>query len=99
MTEFKLSRKATEDLQGIWVYTSANWSRTRADKYIHVLENACKMLADHPARGRNYELISENYLGYRVEKHIIFCRVVSPDEITIVRILYGGMDLENRIRE
>ncbi len=99
MAEFRLSRKATADLQSIWVYTFRNWSREQADKYTHLLKGECRTLAQNPALGRNYKLIPTKYLGYKVEKHIIFYRIITPDEIKVVRILHGSMDLKNRVRD
>ncbi len=99
MAKFRLTRKAVQDLQNIWGYTSANWSRTQADKYYRTLLGACTALADNPASGRNYELIPEKYMGCKVGRHVIFYRIVSQDEIIVVRILHGRMDLKDRIRE
>lgn len=44
--------------------------------------------------GRRYEEITDNQYGYKVQRHIIFYRIVIDDEIEIIRILHERMDVK-----
>lgn len=46
--------------------------------------------------GRRYEEITDNLYGYKVQRHIIFYRIVIDDEIEIIRILHERMDIKNK---
>ncbi len=99
MATFKLTRKASRDLREILDYTATTWSREQADKYYAKLISTFRTLADNPALGRKRDDISEGMYGLTAEKHILFYRIASPEEIHIMRILHGRMDLKKRIYE
>jgi len=99
MGNYHLTNKAVEDLSDIWNYTVDTWSERQADLYYEMLIDFCQYLADSPKFGKNYDEIAEDLYGFRANKHVIFYRTISQNEIEIVRILHGSMDLKNRIRE
>ena len=94
---FILSKKAVEDLSGIWEYTIYTWSETQADKYYYMLLGACQDLADGKAEAKQYPEIQSDLFGTRAGQHIIFFRRVEKGTIQVVRILHNRMDLRNRI--
>ena len=99
MANFHLTNKAVEDLNGIWNYTVNNWSEPQADKYYQMLLNRCQDIADSPKIGKNYNGITSDLFGLKVNHHVIFYRIISADYIEITRILHGRMDLKARIKE
>lgn len=99
MAKFKLTNKAVEDLGEIWDYTFEVWSERQADNYYQSLILICQEIADNPDLGRNYEGITQNLLGVKTNRHIIFYRIVNNTYIEITRILHERMDLKNRIIE
>ena len=99
MAKFQISKKAWEDIAGIWNYTVEMWSEAQADRYYNILLDACEAIAENTVHGKHYEEIGKNLFGLSIEKHIIFYRIISNDEIEIVRILHKQMDLKNRIKE
>jgi len=99
MTKYHFTNKAVEDLSSIWDYTYDVWSEKQADLYYEMLISVCQELAENQSLGKNYDEITKQLCGYRVGKHVIFYRIISVEEIEIVRILHGNMDLKNRIRE
>lgn len=54
-------------------------------------------LADKPDIGRACNDIREGYYKYGVGKHLIFYRHKGEDQVEIVRILHGRMDLEQHL--
>lgn len=99
MEQYKLTRKAVEDLSMIWKYTCETWSEKQADKYYHFLIDTCEEIAQNPNQGKKYPNISEQQLGFKAGRHILFYKKTDPTEVIIIRILHEQMDLENRIIE
>ncbi len=46
--KYELTRKAINDMGGIWEYTVRVWSLDQANKYFNVMHNTFQMLADFP---------------------------------------------------
>ncbi|WP_179320919.1 type II toxin-antitoxin system RelE/ParE family toxin [Winogradskyella helgolandensis] len=99
MAEYKLTNKAVEDLSKIWDYTFEVWSEKQADKYYDGLISDCQEIAENPHLGKNYEGISKQLLGIKVNRHIIFYRNLNENYVEITRILHERMDLKKRIAE
>lgn len=97
MAKYRFTNKAVDDLSDIWNYTIDVWSERQADLYYRMLIEFCQEIANNPALGKSYEDISENLFGFIANKHIIFYRIISQDEVEISRILHGSMDLKNRM--
>lgn len=98
MAKLHFTQKAVEDLTNIWNYTVDTWSEQQADAYYEMLISACRKVADDPVLfGREYNEIVEGLLGFKANKHIIFYRLVTKEEIEIVRILHERMDLSNKL--
>jgi len=99
MAEFKLTNKAVEDLSKIWDYTFEVWSERQADKYYESLISNCQEIADNPHLGKNYDGITQNLLGIKTNRHIIFYRTLNESYVEITRILHERMDIKKRITE
>lgn len=95
MAKFYFTNKAVEDLSNIWNYTFESWSESQADKYYDLLLSSCNELAKNQKLGKQYDSIIKGILGYKSGEHIIFYIIISSNEIEIVRILHGMMDLKN----
>jgi len=99
MAKYKLTNKAVDDLTRIWNYTIDKWSENQADKYYLMLLENCDEVACNPELGKNYSEVSENLLGFKAGRHIIFYRKIKENDVEITRILHEQMDLKDRILE
>lgn len=99
MAKVILRQEAIDDLNDIWTYTFEEWSEKQADKYYASLEFACLQIGQNPGLGKEYQGISNNLLGLRTGRHIIFYQVLNEQEIEIIRILHERMDLTNRLNQ
>jgi len=99
MAKYKLTNKAVEDLSKIWDYTFEVWSEKQADKYYEMLISNCQEIADNPDFGKSYNGITQNLLGIKANRHIIFYRTINENYVEITRILHERMDLKKRILE
>ncbi len=93
MSRFTLSPRAQADLEEIWDYTEARWSRDQAEIYVRQIKTAIENLAADPSRGRACDDVRAGYRKYPVGSHVLFYRV-RPDGVDIVRVLHGRMDFE-----
>lgn len=100
MAKLRFTRKAVEDLTGIWNYTANAWSESQADEYYGMLIAACRRIAENPpTAGRRYDEVAEGLFGVKAGRHILFYRSQDPDGVLIIRILHERMDLKARIGE
>jgi toxin ParE1/3/4 len=99
MAKYKLTNKAVEDLSKIWDYTYEVWSENQADKYYFELLEDCQVLSENQNLAKNHTEINDDIYGYKSGQHIIFFRIMSENEIEIIRFLHSRMDLKNRIQE
>ena len=99
MANYKLTNKAVDDLARIWNYTVDKWSEYQAEKYYFMLLETCYEVACNPDLGKNYSLVSENLLGFKAGRHIIFYRKNEENQVEITRILHEQMDLKDKILE
>ncbi|MBF0155301.1 MAG: type II toxin-antitoxin system RelE/ParE family toxin [Magnetococcales bacterium] len=93
MSGFVLTRKALDDLRGIGRYTEHAWGREQRSRYLSILDQSFRDLAASPLMGHDCSTIRSGYRKYQVERHIIFYRIMMPDQIEIVRILHERMDV------
>lgn len=94
---YKLSPLAEVDLEKIWLYTFKEWSLEQADKYIHSIMTAIKLLAIGKKCGTQTS-IRNGYLKYFVGSHVVyFVKHKSSESIDIIRILHKSMDTEKRL--
>lgn len=97
---YKISIKASEDIENIWIYTFENWSFEQADRYISLIFDEIEYLANNPNSGKNFNHIRKNYRCSKVKSHLILYRLTTkPGDIEIIRILHQTMDIQNRLNE
>ena len=96
--KFLLTEKAIQDLTSIWNYTFDTWSESQADKYYGELIAFCQSLADEPEVGKSYEQLISKLKGAKVNRHIIFYRIISESTIEIERVLHEQMELKSRLK-
>lgn len=97
---YKLSNKAAEDIEKIWLYTFNNWSLEQADRYVKLIFDEFEYLAQHPLTGKDFNRIRKNYRRSKVKSHLIFYKIVQEQKIIeIIRVLHERMDIETRLND
>ena len=97
---YRISVKAAEDIEHIWVYTFEHWSLEQADRYVNLIFDEIEYLAEHPASGRDLQHIRKNYRCSKVKSHIVFYRQNDQrSEIEVIRVLHQSMDTERHLDE
>jgi toxin ParE1/3/4 len=96
MSKYIFTNKAVEDLTEIWEYTIETWSEQQAEKYYHTIIKMCIKLSEKPNLGKDYSQIYPGLLAQKIEKHLIFYRLLENHKIEITRILHEQMDIDNK---
>jgi len=92
MTEVTTSRRAREDLKGIWRYTFQAWGEAQADRYLNDLSLTMASLLNNPSLGSPREHIRPGYRAMLCGRHMVYY-LVRSDGIHIVRVLHERMDV------
>ncbi len=91
MAGYRLTQKATDDLDTIYEYTTVNFGLEQARGYLTGLHERFKELAARSAMGRNAEPLAPGLRRYPYRSHVVF--YVSVDKsVLIVRVLHESMD-------
>jgi len=88
MGSYKLTRKADDDLAGLYLYGLTSFGLQPASRYYDSLETRLQDIADDPLRFPPTDYRE----GYRRSVHApyaIYYRIIDPQTVEIVRILRG----------
>ena len=99
MSNYRISEKAIEDLENIWLYTFNKWSKEQADRYYSLIINEIEFIAENFMTGKSADSIKEGYRSSVVKSHLIFYRKNQNEVVEIIRILHQRMDVKNRLKK
>jgi toxin ParE1/3/4 len=90
--------QAETDLFDLYHYIAQESGFELAGQYIDRIEEACLALATFPERGRKRDDIRPGLriLGFERRASLVF--QVKRTEVVVIRVLYGGQDLERILR-
>lgn len=97
---YKISIKASEDIESIWLYTFENWSQEQADRYVNLIFDEIEYLSENANSGKDLSYVRKNYRCSKVKSHLIFyIKTEEHNEIEIIRVLHQRMDIESELDE
>lgn len=88
------SPEAQDDLLSLYAHIAARSGEDRALAYTNQIAAYCLRLAQFPERGTRYDHLRPGLrtIGFRRQASVAF--TITADAVTILRILYGGRDLQ-----
>lgn len=89
---YRLSEKASTDLDSILDYSIVNFGIEVMLEYHHFLEKCFAFLDENPNAGVKVNHICSDYLRFHYRSHAIFYKKVN-DGILVVRLLHQSMDV------
>ncbi len=95
--KYRISKKAINDLERIWLYTCKKWSIEEADRYHTLIIDEIEYISLNFASCRKIDHIRLGYRMSKVKYHLIFFKVIDNNSIEIIRILHQSMDIENKL--
>jgi len=87
----RLSPKAEQDLENIWLYSADNWSADQADAYLDSLENTLQLLSTSPELARERSEFDPPVRIYPVGRHLVIYRE-HGDSLDVLRVLGARQD-------
>ncbi len=96
MAEVLRSNLAELDLMEIWAHIAED-SVGAADRFLDLLDQKCKTLAEAPRIGRLREDLAPDLRSLPVKRYIIFYRPME-DGIEVVRVLNAYRDIKRMFR-
>lgn len=91
MSNFKLSRKAKNDLKSIARSTEREWGRSQRNHYLLQFDQCFHFLGENPNIGQTCDQIRPGYRYHPHGSHIIFYRLSNNGVAEIIRILHKRM--------
>jgi toxin ParE1/3/4 len=96
-TLYRISSKAIEDIDRIWLYTQENWSQIQANHYYGLIFQEIEFISKNFECGKDISEIRSGYRKYNVKSHIIIYRKGDDNIVEIIRILHQMMDIPNQL--
>jgi len=87
-----LSPLAQQDIINILRYTGERWGEDQLHRYRDKLDDALRLLEQHPEIGHTHAALSEAHRLHTVGAHVMIYRI-EPLPISIVRVLHQHMSL------
>ena len=88
------SPEAQNDLRRLYLYISERSGASRAISYLDRIEASCLSLGDFPERGARRDDLWPGLRTMGFERRAVVAFTVADDTVTVLRVLYGGRDLQ-----
>lgn len=88
------SEEAEADLLDLYDYIADHDGAERAIGFIDRIAECCHSLESFPKRGRSRDDIRPGLRMLGMERRVTIALKIESGQVTIVRILYGGRDLD-----
>jgi len=85
--EYRLSPKAREDMESVWLYTLSQWGHEQTERYLDDLAAAFDLLTSNPRLGKRCGNIRAGYRKHPILRHVTYYRKVAYG-MEIIRILH-----------
>lgn len=93
-----LTRRALQDIQGIFDYSVERWGKRVAEKYLDDIESGLDRVKTQPALLRPEPDFHEALTFYRVNKHLLVCDA-RPESIVVLTVVHASLDIPARLAE
>lgn len=96
VADYRLTRRAALDLEGIATFTIERFGVEQARRYRDALKLCFTELAENPGLGRRAEHLTKGLRRFEYRAHIVF---YLPEDrgVLIVRVLHSRMDVPRHL--
>jgi toxin ParE1/3/4 len=94
-----LGRRALEDLREIGAWIASHASADVAERYLHRLRSYCERFDVFSERGTRRDDLRPGVRTIGFERRVTVAFAVFDDEVVILRLFYGGQDIEAAFAE
>ena len=93
-----LTERAIADLLAIESYSTEQWGKRTATRYLADIESCLQLIPQNPGILSTFESLPKLLQFYSVRKHVLVCDVRSTS-IVVLTVIHGSMDILNRLAE
>ena len=97
--EVRFSKRAQADLISIHDYIAQKSDESIALGYFERIRDYCLALSRFPARGRSWDYVFKGVRTIGFERRVSIAFRIKEQTVTIVRVLYGGRDVEGNLKK
>jgi toxin ParE1/3/4 len=97
--ELLITDRALRDIKCIEEYSTKEWGKRVAEKYIFSIEAALDLITTNPGLLRSANKFSKFLKFYNVEKHLLVFDILNRKTLILLTILHGSMDIPERLLE
>ena len=72
MASYRLTGKATQEIDKIYEYSFLKFGERQADKYLEDMHSMFQLLADNPLLGRSFDELKPELHRFKYESHGFF---------------------------
>ncbi|WP_291824832.1 type II toxin-antitoxin system RelE/ParE family toxin [Bosea sp. (in: a-proteobacteria)] len=90
---------AQQDLKEIYDWIADHASEATAIRFIRRIQSGYASLSDYPQRGTRREGLMTGLRTFGIDRRVTVAFRIDGQEVVILRILYGGRDLERAVRQ
>jgi len=98
MTQYRLTPDAESDLIEIRSFTNKQWGIAQSQKYLSVLRQTIRLLAETPSLGRSRLDIGQDVLSFPQASHVIYY-IVHKQQLVVFGVLHKRMVPQNHLTE
>ena len=98
MKRFRLTPRASRDLDEIADYALAQWGEKQTERYLTAIEERLRWRADNPLLGRARDDLAGGYRAFQQGSHLIFY-LIAGDAIQIIGVPHASMDVDAYFNE
>ena len=69
--EYRISKKANQDLESIWINTLKKWSKAQADRYYDLIMDEIEFLAHNLHSGKSRDNIKDGYRSSNIKSQMM----------------------------
>lgn len=89
---------AQQDLKEIYDWISDHASEATAIRFIRRIQSGYASLSDYPKRGTRRDGLMPGLRAFGIDRRVTVAFRIDGQAVVILRILYGGRDLERAFR-
>jgi toxin ParE1/3/4 len=93
-----LTQRALADFAGVLEYSTEQWGKQTAEKYLNDLEAGLERIRQQPDLLQPLPDLHPSLTFYRVNKHLFACDS-QAGSIVVLTVIHGSMDIPNRLGE
>ncbi len=96
--EVRFSKRAQADLISIHDYIAKRSDESVSLRYFERIRDYCLTLSSFPERGRSWQYVFKGVRTIGFERRVSIAFRIKGQTVTIIRVMYGGRDINKMLK-